>query len=99
VRRLEPGDIGLALVVVGGAEADKGLHLVPGAADGPGEVVGARHVRVGGDVQQVRRLLQPPEQAIEQREPLVRPVQDHLVGELQEGARDGERGRLRSATT
>jgi hypothetical protein len=100
MRRFEPADMDLPPVgappgrIHEPLEVREGLHLMFRLGDGPGEAVGLAHVRIGLAAQEVRLERQTPQHAVEQREPLVRAMQDHRARQLEKGARHGEgRGR------
>ena len=76
VLRLEPGHEVRLLFAADFAEADKGVHLVLVAAHGLRHRGDLGHVRIGRDIKQIVVLPQPPQQAIEQGEPLGVAVQD-----------------------
>src|SRR5437870_10387786 len=68
--RFEPGHEMRLLLAADFAEADKGMHLVLVAAHGFCHGGDLGHVRIGRDIKQIVTGSQPPQQAIEQGEPL-----------------------------
>ncbi len=82
--RLEPGDEVRFVLAADFAEANEGVHLVLVAAHGLGHRGDVGHVRVGRDVEQVVILPQPPQQAIEQGEPLGVAMQDRHLRQFDE---------------
>ena len=72
----EPGDKVRLLLATDFAETDKGVHLVLVAAYGFRHGGDLGDIGVGRDLEQVVVAAQPPQQAIEQGEPLGVAVQD-----------------------
>ena len=85
--RLEPGDEVRFLLAADFAEADKGVHLVLVAAHGLGHRGDLGHVGIGRDIEQIVVLPQPPQQAVEQGEPLGVAVQDRDLRQFDEFGR------------
>ncbi len=84
---LEPGDEPFASAALPDRpEAHEGAHLVHVAAHAAGEFVDASHIQVGAVVQDARSSLQPPQQAVEQREPLRVRMQDGALSQFDEAS-------------
>ena len=84
VLRLEPGDEVRFLLAADFAEADKGMHLVLVAAHGLRHRGDLGDIGIGRDLEQVVVAAQPPQEAVEQGEPLGATVQDCDLGQFDE---------------
>ncbi len=89
--RLEPGDERrLAIGRHNLLEAHEGMHLVDVAVDGLGHRARRVDIGVARVVEEARSLAQPPQQPVEQREPLGIGMDDDLAGERDEDLGDVE---------
>ena len=78
--RLEPGDVMRGTLATDLAEAHEGVHLVLVAMDRSCHRRDLRDVRIGRDLDEIVIVLQPPEQAIEDRKTLGIAMQDGGIG-------------------
>ncbi|VXC70677.1 hypothetical protein SPHINGO8AM_190046 [Sphingomonas sp. 8AM] len=88
---LEPRDIAVAVIVTYAAEADEGAHLVDVTPHRLGQTFEPADERVGMVLDQPRHVAQPPQQGVQQREPLGIVMKNRVAGQRDERTRHAQR--------